>query len=244
MPIGVNRWFKGHFHAIHYNPAMAESKFSPLNPTGKKHKKNTNWMQEHVSDPYVKKAVDEGYRSRAAYKLLEIDDRDKLLRPGVIIVDLGSAPGSWSQAAIRRTGGRATIVATDILEMQGLAGVSFVQGDFTETAALAAIEAAVAGQSVDLVLSDMAPNMTGMSAMDMPRSLYLAELAAEFAVNHLHAEGRFLTKVFQGSGFPEFVAQLRTQFKKVETRKPKASRDRSSELFLLCTGPISLKAGR
>jgi 23S rRNA (uridine2552-2'-O)-methyltransferase len=211
-------------------------KFSPLNPTGKKHKKVASWMHEHVNDTYVKRAGEEGYRSRAAYKLLEIDEKDRLLKPGSVIVDLGSAPGSWSQAALRKTHGQSTIIASDILEMQGLGGVTFIEGDFTEPGPLAAIEAALAGRKVDLVLSDMAPNMSGVKGLDMVRVLYLAELAAEFAVAHLQPQGRLLTKVFQGAGYPEFVTQLRAQFQKVETRKPKASRDRSAELFLLCSG--------
>ncbi len=211
--------------------------FSPLNPDNKKHRKSSTWMQEHTSDPYVKKAAEEGYRSRAAYKLLEIDEKDKLLKPGKVIVDLGSAPGSWSQVALRRTNGDATIIATDILEMQGLAKVTFIQGDFTETGPLEAISAALGGRAVDVVLSDMAPNMSGMASLDMPRVLYLAELAADFALSHLGPDGKFLTKVFQGAGFTEFIVHLRKHFTKVETRKPKASRDRSPELFLLCTGP-------
>jgi 23S rRNA (uridine2552-2'-O)-methyltransferase len=218
-----------------YNALMA-AKSSPLNPDNKKHRKDAAWMQEHVSDHYVKQSKEDGYRSRAAYKLLEIDDKDKFLKPGSVIVDLGSAPGSWSQAAFRRTQGSATIIATDILEMQGLGGVTFIQGDFTEDGPLAAISAALGGKKVDIVLSDMAPNMSGMRSQDMPKIIHLAELAAEFAVTHLTPSGRFLTKIFQGAGYPEFVAQLRSQFVKVETRKPKASRDRSSELFLLCSG--------
>jgi 23S rRNA (uridine2552-2'-O)-methyltransferase len=211
-------------------------KFSPLNPDGKKHKKVAAWMQEHVSDAYVKRAQDEGYRSRAAYKLLEIDAKDHLLKPGMVIVDLGCAPGSWTQAALRKTNGQALLIASDILEIQGMAGVTFVQGDFTELGPLTTIQTALAGRKVDLVLSDMAPNMSGVRGLDMPRVIYLAELAAEFAVTHLHSHGRFLTKIFQGVGYPEFVAHLRSHFVKVETRKPKASRDRSAELFLLCTG--------
>jgi 23S rRNA (uridine2552-2'-O)-methyltransferase len=221
-------------------PAPASSKpnnkFSPLNAEGKKHKKVAAWMQEHVSDHYVKQANEQGYRSRAAFKLLEIDEKDRLLKPGGVIVDLGCAPGSWSQAALRKTNGQATIIASDILEIQGLGGVTFIQGDFTEPAPLAAIEAALGGKQADLVMSDMAPNMSGVKGLDMPRTIYLAELAADFACAHLKPDGKFLTKLFQGTGYQEFVAQLRTQFVKVETRKPKASRDRSAELFLLCSG--------
>lgn len=216
--------------------SSSKPKFSPLNVAGKKHKKVAAWMHEHVNDYYVKQANEQGYRSRAAFKLLEIDAKDHLLKPGSVIVDLGCAPGSWSQVALHKTKGQATIIASDILDMQGLGGVLFIQGDFTQPEPLARIEAALAGRKVDLVMSDMAPNLSGVKGLDMPRILYLAELAAEFAAVHLHENGRFLTKIFQGAGYSEFVARLRGQFKKVETRKPKASRDRSAELFLLCTG--------
>jgi 23S rRNA (uridine2552-2'-O)-methyltransferase len=216
--------------------SSSKNKFSPLNAEGKKHKRVASWMHEHVNDHYVKQANEQGYRSRAAFKLLEIDEKDRLLKPGSVIVDLGCAPGSWSQAALRKTNGNATIIASDILEIQGLGGVTFIQGDFTEDEPLSKIESALAGRKADLVMSDMAPNMSGVKSVDMPRTIYLAELAADFALAHLHPQGKFLTKIFQGAGYPEFVTQLRSQFQKVETRKPEASRDRSAELFLLCSG--------
>ncbi|TAF99153.1 MAG: RlmE family RNA methyltransferase [Burkholderiales bacterium] len=207
-----------------------------LNPTNKNHKSHKDWLVRHVNDPYVLKAKQEGYRSRAAYKLAEIDAKDKLISQGGVIVDLGAAPGSWSQYAVRKTNGNATIIAIDLLEMQGLNHVDFIQGDFTEASALALIEEKLAGKKVDLVLSDMLPNMSGVANIDSPRAIYLCELAADFALNHLKPEGKFLTKAYQGPGYQEFFAQLKQQFKVVATRKPDASRDRSAEIFLLCSG--------
>lgn len=208
-----------------------------LNPSGKRHKSNKDWLVEHVNDPYVQKAKREGYRSRAAYKLIEIDNKDRLIKPGSVIVDLGSAPGSWSQVASKRIGSKGKIIAIDLLEMQGMSHVEFIQGDFTEPGPLAQIEALLGGAKVDLVMSDMLPNMTGVSAIDSPRAIYLCELAAEFALAHLKPEGKFLTKAYQGPGFEEFLQQLKRQFKTVASRKPDASRDRSAEFFLLATGP-------
>jgi 23S rRNA (uridine2552-2'-O)-methyltransferase len=212
-----------------------------LNPTNKRHKSNKDWLVEHVHDPYVQKAKAEGYRSRAAYKLIEIDNKDKLLKPGMVVVDLGSAPGSWCQVLAKRVNVEAArnpgrVVAIDLLEMQGLAGVEFLQGDFTEDEVLAILESMLGGEKVDVVLSDMLPNMSGVSAIDGPRSIGLCEMAAQFAIDHLKPEGRFLTKAYQGPGYQEFFAQLKTQFKTVVTRKPDASRDRSAEIFLLGTG--------
>lgn len=191
------------------------------------------WMQEHVSDEFVKRAQKEGYRARAAYKLMEIDDRDKLIRPGMTIVDLGAAPGSWSQVALQRLQGRGRVIALDLLEMQPLPGVDFIQGDFTEDAVLARLEETLHGAPVDLVISDMAPNISGIAATDQARMAYLAELALDFAARWLKPGGNFLVKVFAGSGYEEIVRAMRGQFGKVLTRKPKASRDRSSEVYLL-----------
>ena len=193
-------------------------------------------MQEHVSDPYVQKAKQEGYRSRAAYKLIEIDNKDTLIRPGNVIVDLGSAPGSWSQVAARKIGNTGRIIAIDLLEMQGMGHVEFIQGDFSEAEPLAQIEAMLAGAKVDLVMSDMLPNMSGVPTIDSARAIYLCELAAEFALAHLKTGGKFLTKAYQGPGYEEFFQQLKRQFKTVASRKPDASRDRSAELFLLASG--------
>lgn len=217
----------------------ANRHFFMLNPSGKRHKSNKDWLLEHVNDPYVQRAKQEGYRSRAAYKLLEIDAKDRLIKPGNVIVDLGSAPGSWCQAAVRRMGanlGGGKIIAIDLLEMQGMSHVQFIQGDFSEDEVLAQVEQALGGAKVDLVMSDMLPNMSGVSNIDSPRSIYLCELAADFAVNHLKPDGKFLTKAYQGPGYQEFFQQLKRQFKTVVSRKPEASRDRSAEIFLLASG--------
>ena len=207
-----------------------------LNPSGKRHKSNQVWLDEHVNDPYVHKAKLEGYRSRAAYKLREIDAKDRLIKPGSVIVDLGSAPGSWCQVASKKLGSSGRIIAIDLLEMQGMANVDFIQGDFSEAGPLKLIEEKLAGAKVDLVMSDMLPNMTGVAAIDSPRAIYLCELAANFALAQLKADGKFLTKAYQGPGFEEFLRELKRQFKTVVSRKPDASRDRSAELFLLATG--------
>jgi 23S rRNA (uridine2552-2'-O)-methyltransferase len=191
------------------------------------------WMQEHVSDEFVKKAQREGYRARAAYKLMEIDDKDNLIRPGMTIVDLGAAPGSWSQVAVQRLKGSGHVIALDLLEMQPLAGVEFIQGDFREDAVLRQLEDALNGRQVDLVISDMAPNISGISDVDQARAAYLTELALDFSMKWLKPGGHFLVKVFAGSGFDEIVNSMRSHFEKVVTRKPKASRDRSSEVYLL-----------
>ena len=190
-------------------------------------------MQEHVNDEFVKRAKLEGYRARAAYKLIEIDDRDKLIRPGMTIVDLGAAPGSWSQVASRRLQGRGRIIALDLLEMAPIGGVTFIQGDFREQAVLDQLEQALEGKPIDLVIADMAPNISGISAVDQAGAAYLTELALEFSLKWLKPEGCFLVKVFAGSGFDDIVRNMRAGFDKVVTRKPKASRDRSSEVYLL-----------
>ncbi len=191
------------------------------------------WMQEHVSDEFVKRAQKEGYRARAAYKLIEIDDKDKLIKPGMTVVDLGATPGSWCQVAVQRLKGHGKIIALDILDMQPIPGVQFIQGDFREESVLKQLEAAIENKPVDLVIADMAPNISGISTVDQANAAYLTELALDFAGQWLKPGGSFLVKVFIGSGFDEIVKVMRTQFDKVVTRKPKASRDRSSEVYLL-----------
>jgi 23S rRNA (uridine2552-2'-O)-methyltransferase len=191
------------------------------------------WMQEHLNDPYVKMAQKDGYRARAAYKLLEIDEKDKLIKPGMTVVDLGSTPGSWSQVAAQRLKGQGRIIALDILEMHPIPGVEFICGDFREEAVLKQLEATLDQKLVDLVISDMAPNMSGLKDVDQAGASYLTELALDFCQQWLKPGGHFLVKVFIGSGFDEIVKQMRGQFEKVVTRKPKASRDRSSEVYLL-----------
>jgi 23S rRNA (uridine2552-2'-O)-methyltransferase len=191
------------------------------------------WMQEHVSDEFVKRAQREGYRARAAYKLMEIDDKDKLIKPGMVVVDLGSAPGSWSQVVAQRLQGKGRIFALDILEMHPLPDVDFLQGDFREESVLREFEARLEGRSVDLVISDMAPNMSGINVMDQARVAHLVELALEFARDWLKPGGNLLVKAFAGSDFDATQKAMRDTFEQVVTRKPKASRDRSSEVFLL-----------
>lgn len=194
------------------------------------------WMREHVNDPFVKRAKQEGYRSRAAYKLQEILDRDKLVRAGMTVVDLGAAPGGWSQVLAPLVGEKGLVVALDILEMEPISRVTFLRGDFTADEAPARLDAALEGRLVDLVVCDMAPNISGVGMVDQARSVHLAELALDFAVQRLKPGGNLLVKVFQGSGFDEFRRQLGAAFENVAVRKPKASRDRSSELFLLAKG--------
>lgn len=191
------------------------------------------WMQEHVSDEFVKRANKEGYRARAAYKLMEIDDRDRLIRPGMVVVDLGAAPGSWSQVVMQRLKGQGKVIALDLLEMSPIPGVTFIQGDFREDSVLAELESHLAGKPVDLVISDMAPNISGISSMDQARMAHLIELALDFSAQWLKPGGHLLVKVFAGSGVDELVKAMRGQFRQVVTRKPKASRDRSSEVYLL-----------
>lgn len=194
------------------------------------------WMQEHLNDPYVKLAQKEGYRARAAYKLLEIDDKDKLIKPRMTIVDLGSTPGSWSQVAVQRLKGQGRVIALDILDMHPIAGVEFIQGDFREASVLRQLEAALNKSQVDLVIADMAPNITGIKDVDQAGAAYLTELALAFSKDWLKPNGNFLVKVFVGAGFDELVKDMRLMFDKVVTRKPKASRDRSSEVYLLGLG--------
>lgn len=201
-----------------------------------KNRSNRAWMQEHVTDPYVRRAQAEGMRSRAAYKLEQLAERDKLLKPGLRVVDLGAAPGGWSQVARRAVGDSGRVVGVDLLDMTPVAGVTFIQGDFGDDAVLAAVEAALGPEGADLVLSDMAPNISGVTSVDQARSIGLAELALDFAVNHLKPQGNFLVKVFQGSGFDPFVAAVRSHFVQALIRKPEASRSRSSEVYLVGKG--------
>ncbi len=202
----------------------------------KKKSSSKAWLREHREDPYVQRAQREGYRSRACYKLLELDDRDRLLRPGMTVVDLGSAPGGWSQVAVERIGHHGRVVASDILPMDSIAGVSFIQGDFAEDEVFEQILAEIGEEGADLVISDMAPNMSGMAAVDQPRAMYLVELALDLAGHTLKPGGSFLAKVFQGEGFEALLADARARFDRVLTRKPEASRPRSREVYLLAQG--------
>lgn len=199
-------------------------------------KSSHRWLKEHFSDPYVKRAQAEGLRSRAAYKLEELIDRDRLLKPGMRVVDLGAAPGGWSQMARARLGDRGRVLALDILPMDAIAGVEFLQGDFRDETVLARLEQALGGAGLDLVLSDMAPNMTGVASVDQARAMELAELARDFAQAHLDPGGAFLVKLFQGAGFDDYLKDLRRRYAKITMRKPKASRARSPEVYALATG--------
>lgn len=199
-------------------------------------KSSQRWLDEHFDDHYVKEAQKLGYRSRACFKLLEIQDKDRLIRPGMVVVDLGSAPGGWSQVAAELVGDKGVVIASDILPMDPLAGVTFIQGDFTEDEVFRQILDAVAGRPVDLVISDMAPNMSGVKDVDQPRAIYLVELAIDMAAQVLKPGGNFLAKVFQGEGFDQVLAELRKQYQQVITRKPDSSRARSRETYLLAKG--------
>lgn len=190
-------------------------------------------MREHVNDPYVQLAKKEGWRSRAAFKLLEIDDKDRLLKPGEVVVDLGATPGGWSQVASRRVGDAGMVIALDLLEMEPIHNVHFIQGDFREDEVLDQLEKHVGNRRVGLVMSDMAPNMSGVPLVDQARIMHLAELGLEFSRAHLKPDGAFLVKVFQGTDYEAFLRQMRETFKTVVVRKPDASRDRSAELYLL-----------
>lgn len=199
----------------------------------KRSKSSTAWLHEHINDHWVHRAKAEGWRSRAAFKLIEIDKKDKLLRPGMVVVDLGSAPGSWSQVAAPRLKPGGQLFALDLLPMDSLPDVTFLQGDFREEAVLGEFERLLAGRPVDLVLSDMAPNISGIAISDDGRMMHLAELALDFADQHLRSGGNMLIKVFQGAGFMEFRAAMQKHFRVVHSRKPEASRDRSAEVYLL-----------
>ena len=208
-------------------------------------KSSARWLKEHFSDPFVKRAQAEGWRSRAVFKLEELLQRDQLLKPGMVVVDLGAAPGGWSQMVRERlrTHGadNGRVIALDILPMQGISGVDFIEGDFREDAVLKRLESVLNGAGVDLVLSDMAPNMSGVDSVDQARAMHLAELAQAFAAAHLKHGGAFLTKLFQGRGFDDYLRGLRTDYERVSIRKPKASRSRSAEVYALATGK---RAGR
>ena len=199
-------------------------------------KTSKGWMKEHFDDRFVQQSWQDGYRSRASYKLLALDEKDKLLRPGMTVIDLGAAPGGWSQVAAEKIGSDGVVIASDILEMDALADVDFIQGDFTEAQVLEAILDTLGDRPVDLVMSDMAPNMSGMAAIDQPQAMYLVELALDLARQTLSPGGTFLAKVFQGEGFDEFLKELRGSFTRVVTRKPEASRARSREVYLLAEG--------
>jgi 23S rRNA (uridine2552-2'-O)-methyltransferase len=199
-------------------------------------KSSGRWLKEHFDDPYVKQSQQDGYRSRASYKLLEMSKRDRLIRPGMTVVDLGAAPGGWTQVAMELVGDKGTVIASDILAMDPIAGVTFVEGDFTEQSVYDEIIMALNGRKADLVISDMAPNMSGNPAIDQPKSMYLVELALDMSRHILKPGGSFLAKVFQGEGFDELLRETRSSFVKVQSRKPGASRSRSREVYQLATG--------
>ncbi len=199
-------------------------------------KSSQRWLKEHFNDPYVKLAQQQGYRSRAAFKLIEIQESDHIISPGMTIVDLGAAPGGWSEVVRNLVGERGQVFALDILPMQPIPGVQFIQGDFTEPEIFEKLLQLIDNQKVDLVISDIAPNITGMNEVDQPRAMYVAEFAADFAKSALKQGGVFLVKVFQGVGFDHFLKDLRQEYTKVQIRKPKSSRARSKEVYLLAKG--------
>lgn len=199
-------------------------------------KSSTRWLKEHFNDPYVHKAREEGYRSRAVYKLIEIQQRHHLFKKGMTVIDLGAAPGGWSQVIIEWVGLQGTVIALDILPMEPLDQVTFIQGDFRENAVLEKLNETITGKPVDVVVSDMAPNITGTKTVDQPRAIYLAELAYDLAKAVLKPEGAFLVKIFQGEAFDAYLKMLKANFKQVFVRKPKASRGRSPEVYLVCMG--------
>ena len=196
-------------------------------------KSSHRWIQRHFNDEFVKRSRREGYRSRAAYKLLEIQEKDHPLKPGLVVVDLGAAPGGWSQVAAERIGDKGTVIAFDILPMEPLPGVRVIQGDFREDEALRTLEEVLDGRPVDLVISDMAPNITGVAAVDQPRAMYLCELALDFCLQHLRPGGGFVCKVFHGEGFDDWMRGVKKRFDRAVTRKPKASRANSREVYLV-----------
>jgi 23S rRNA (uridine2552-2'-O)-methyltransferase len=202
----------------------------------KRSKSSRRWLDRHFKDEFVQKSQKEGFRSRAVYKLQEIQERDRLIKQGQLVVDLGAAPGGWSQYAEQLVGSKGRVVAMDILPMDPIDGVSFIQGDFREEAVLEQLQELLEGSKVDLVISDMAPNVTGMAVVDQPRSMYLCELALDFARDCLKPGGGMAVKVFQGEGFDQYLRDLRAVFNKVVTRKPKASRPKSREVYLVATG--------
>jgi len=199
-------------------------------------KSSHRWLKEHFSDPFVKRAQSEGWRSRAVFKLEELLERDRLLKPGMVVVDLGAAPGGWSQMVRQRLGDGGQVIALDILPMLGIAGVQFIEGDFREEAVVQQLQTILNGAAVDLVLSDMAPNISGVDVADQARTMHLAELARDFSAAHLKPGGAFLVKLFQGRGSDEYLKSLRAGYERVSIRKPKASRARSAEVYALATG--------
>ena len=199
-------------------------------------KSSADWLKEHVDDIWVQKAQQDGYRTRASYKLIELDDKDKLIRPGSVVVDLGSAPGGWSQVVAQRVGEKGLVIASDILEMDAIADVTFIQGDFTTEEIYDQLVDVIDGRPVDLVISDMAPNMSGMSSIDQPGAMYLVELALDMARQVLKPNGSFVAKVFQGEGFDAYLADMKQSFAKVMIRKPKASLARSREVYIVAKG--------
>lgn len=194
------------------------------------------WLKEHFDDEYVIRSKKEGWRSRAIYKLSEMDEKDRLLKQGMTVVDLGAAPGGWSQYAMHKVGDHGKVIALDILPMSPIAGVDFIEGDFREDSVLEQLETVLGKRKIDIVLSDMAPNTSGVKGVDQPRMMYLLELAFDFAINNLKDNGDFVMKIFQGEGFEEYLKNLRAHFTKVVTRKPHASRARSPEIYLLARG--------
>jgi len=201
-------------------------------------KSSSEWLKEHHDDKYVNQSKQDGYRSRACYKLIEIQEKDNLIKPGMTVVDLGSAPGGWSQVAVKYVGDHGRVLASDILHMDAIAGVHFIKGDFTEDAVYQSLLDYLGNDKADLVISDMAPNMSGMAAIDQPKSMYLIELAFEMAQNTLKPNGAFVAKIFHGEGFDDYIKTLRQQFKKVVIRKPDSSRARSKETYVIATGFI------
>ena len=199
-------------------------------------KSSHRWLQEHVNDPYVKQAQKDGYRSRSSYKLIELNDKDRLIRPGMLIMDLGSAPGGWSQVAGKLVGEKGRVLATDILPMDAIKNVDFIQGDFTEEAVVNQILEALNGARPDLIISDIAPNITGIESADQGTSIYLVELALDMVRRVLKPKGNFVVKVFQGTGSDAYLKDVRTSFEKVSVRKPKASRPRSREVYVMARG--------
>jgi 23S rRNA (uridine2552-2'-O)-methyltransferase len=199
-------------------------------------KSSARWLNEHVNDPYVKQAQKDGYRSRSSYKLIQLNEKDRLIRPGMLVVDLGSAPGGWSQVAARLVGAKGRVLATDILPMEPLKNVDFIQGDFTEESVLKQVLDWLGDNKPDVVLSDIAPNISGIDSADQASSMYLVELALDMARQVLKPKGDFVAKVFQGTGSEEFLKDLRTSFDKVLIRKPAASRSRSREVYMVAKG--------
>ena len=220
---------------------MTAKKSPKPDKTPSKHRSNRAWIERHINDPYVQAATRHGYRSRAAYKLLEIDEKDRLLRPGSVVIDLGAAPGSWTQVVVERLGRRGealagTVIALDLLPMEPIPGVQVIQGDFRDDDVMGQLASALGGHKADLILSDMAPNLSGIGAADAARSAHLWELALDFALQHLKPDGRLLSKAFQGSGYSQFVQELKRHFTRVLVRKPAASRAESAETYLLAQG--------